>query len=90
MSKSNRLSLRSPITRLFYAVLPFVVLMVLVFPNLFHLTVLNFQTSPNFTHDPAFNILSAMDASPYRYDFHQQLARAQSQDEFDYISNKMT
>ncbi|OEJ66821.1 hypothetical protein BEN30_11365 [Magnetovibrio blakemorei] len=64
--------------------------MVLVFPNLFQLTVLNFQPSPNFISDPEFNIHSALDASPYKLDYYRQLARAQSQDEFDYISNKIT
>ena len=47
-------------------------------------------TGPEFPADPAFLIQDAMDASPYRYDYHEQLARAQSQAEFDAISAKIT
>lgn len=50
----------------------------------------DYITGPRFQSDPQFEVQPAMDASPYRFDYYEQLGRAQSQDEFDHISNTIT
>jgi hypothetical protein len=52
--------------------------------------VVDMLSRPVFDADPDFDVQAAVDESPFRLDYFEELARAQSQAEFDDISARLT